>query len=696
VHCAKQKHESRLAELQTGVATYQRHNTAATDDSAISFVNGESSNSAIRYPTPTTTSSSAQEEEKDEAQNDDVSLPSLESEVQSDSDSNLTEIKTASTMEGSAPISSRIRMDNMTNFHKTNESQHNVGINRETRAKVANPVAKHFEIADQLSNDHENEGIVSECSAASLEGAESLGAESSNISIFAQHLEQPSLHQPTPPRTINKLTYIAAVNSTKAKADHINFPESAAKETHFNSKRANEHVLETPLSHQVERVSPDVSPKIFETGDANLHNSGPRPLTTHQEVADILASNFNEEDLTRKICRLSFDENNKLELNRQGATTAIIGALQAKGRENELVAIFGCKCILNLTCDENQCKLMGQLGACEAVCEALHSFSSNEDVALDACGAICNLAFNDDNCRQLSHFNAFQAVLQALSQWGQTNAAITYSAIVAISNLMIDPRCTRRFGKIGGPTITSTFGVWAASNPDIALEGCIIVRNLAEDVENATDLGKCGACQTVIEVLNLFCSSSVEHTFEACLAVRNLSISENNREILGSNGACQSLIHALETWMEKDAVLVVHTCLALRNLTSKNSANVNIVGSAGGCEVIIACARKWMKSNEDLAYAVCALFWNLAYNEKYAVDLVVNMDVCGLVADALRLYGSKNQRISSIACGTIVRLIQSTSNGNLAKKRFRMYEVISILDKSVANDNMHAALRALV
>ena len=389
---------------------------------------------------------------------------------------------------------------------------------------------------------------------------------------------------------------------------------------------------------------------------------------------------------------------------------AVIEAMRSQAHENETVARFGCKTMLNLAGESKEAReKLGRLGACEVCLVGLASHPSHEKVVVEACGAICNLALDEWNAKELRRLGAFRLLSQALDRFGSMNQGLAFAGISACLNLIADKESAKRFGRSGGARSSlSCLLAWGEINPDIALEGCVAVRNLGEDLSMARELGRLGACDAVAKCMIQFGLQRKENALEGLIAMRNLSIDEVNRMVMfRTNGSflARIIVRCMDVYGAEDAIFFTHACLTIRNLTSKNEHNARVLSNAGLCECLTQIGMVWLKKSqeapndenvldvEDVAYGVCAAVWNLSFDLSAARNMLKHSSVSKFLPEALRICGGKSSKVSLIACGAIFRLVATC--GSVARKDLTRNGIMDALRSTCPNENLHAAIDCL-
>ena len=169
------------------------------------------------------------------------------------------------------------------------------------------------------------------------------------------------------------------------------------------------------------------------------------------------------------------------------------------------LAKFGSRAVNNLARnnDDNK-KLLGQSGACEAVTRAMRTHSTDVEVAQWGSRAVGNLAFNADNRTKLGGAGACEELTRALklhpsnhsvAQWGCR--AVTYLA-------HLNPSNKAKLGTAGAAEeVTEALRTHLSSSyPDVAEQGCVAIQELADgNAENKLKLRAAGAEAAVALVL---------------------------------------------------------------------------------------------------------------------------------------------------------------------------------------------------
>lgn len=169
-------------------------------------------------------------------------------------------------------------------------------------------------------------------------------------------------------------------------------------------------------------------------------------------------------------------------LVRAGVCKALMDALRAFGKTNDLVAEYGCQALANLASDNYDDRMhLGQMDACELVVAVLSAFGkTHKGVAAVGCLAAGNLVNgNGINAGKLGKAGACEAVVDALRAFGTTN-------------------------------------------DQVAEYGCHAVANLGVYMPNVDKLSAAGACELVVLVLSAFGKTHHKVAECGCNAVAHL------------------------------------------------------------------------------------------------------------------------------------------------------------------------------
>lgn len=287
----------------------------------------------------------------------------------------------------------------------------------------------------------------------------------------------------------------------------------------------------------------------------------------------------------RAILNLVISDDNDRKCGEAGACELLVEVMKTHA-SNTIVSMQSCWAIRNMAASNNSNRVkFGVAGACGTIVQAINNHVQDAGVVEQACRAILNLAVENGNEVRLGRAGACTAVVKVLTHHPD-NTVVIEQALWAVRNLAAGGNAENRLN-LGRSGINEQVVIATSkyiSHTGIAEQGCRAMLNLAVDKENSKRLGEVGACELVVEILDLYASTIAE---QGLRAIYNLSVNEANAMKLGNVGAIPVVVKAFGNLVE-NPVIGEWGCKAAMNLSAgNNSMNRTKLGEAGVCPIIV-------------------------------------------------------------------------------------------------------------
>lgn len=276
-------------------------------------------------------------------------------------------------------------------------------------------------------------------------------------------------------------------------------------------------------------------------------------------------------------------------------------------------------------------EVLGELGACKAVTNAIQFHEGVEEVAKSGCLAVKALAYYND-----------------------TNKALLLEC--GVSPILIVILRGYRYANSGPATIEAA--AWAISS-------------FAMDFPKAkTALGIAGACEGLLEVCELH-SRNVETTFLIVKALFHVCDGNTaNRLKISFTGAADILLSVLQKYPEDDRIVeyVYSTMIGM----CLDKVGQSRLGTVNMPRHVVASLYKYEKTNEYMVLLCCALVTQLASNSKVNQDKLGNAGACKIIVMVMTKYmnsttGSTLANSSSDATASVSGGVNAGSSSTDAK-----------------------------
>ena len=251
-----------------------------------------------------------------------------------------------------------------------------------------------------------------------------------------------------------------------------------------------------------------------------------------------------------------------------GAAQAILEAMQ-RHRDDAAVQEAGCGALRNLAVnDENEVKLM-ELEAAQAILEAMKRHRDHAAVQEGGCGALGNLA-NAENRVKLMELEAAQAILEAM-KGHRDHAGVQAGGCAALRSLAVNDENEVKLMELEAAQAILEAMKRHRDHAAVQKEGCRALWILAVNDENEVKLMELEAAQAILEAMKRHRDhADVQHA--GCLALRNLSVNLD---------AAQAILEAMQRH-RNDAAVQEAGCGALRNLAVNDENKGEVDGAEGG------------------------------------------------------------------------------------------------------------------
>ncbi|RYG69842.1 hypothetical protein EON64_01715 [archaeon] len=261
---------------------------------------------------------------------------------------------------------------------------------------------------------------------------------------------------------------------------------------------------------------------------------------------------------------------------------------------------------------------LGQLGACQAVTKALLYHEGNEEVAMYGCYAVQALALDSEhNKHVLNEAGVCPVVVQTLRGYrhSPTGSGATEAAGRAINNMSM---------------------------------GC---------AENKLSLGSAGACEGLLEVLELF-NRSVDLTLLFVKALFNVCDGNSiNRVKISFSGAGDILHAVLQRYIDEERV--VDYVLSILIGMSMDKVGQSKLGTAGVPKTLAVLAGRYEKTSEHILVLLVVLIGVMARNSRANQEKLAQSGAFKIILSALARHsaqqGSSSLGSRSKLTGMMVR-----------------------------------------
>jgi hypothetical protein len=318
----------------------------------------------------------------------------------------------------------------------------------------------------------------------------------------------------------------------------------------------------------------------------------------------------------------------------RGVARQIIESMTAFPRQ-EQIQLLGCGALWTLAITEDNEAALSDLGAVNAMLNALQNHTTSVAVATQASGGLRNLCVSTGNADSIGSSGGLEAlVLTMRSHLG--DSTIQQQCLGALASLALDANNKPRLLTLGFLDLLCT--LLTQRFPDDAAvhqESLACLRNLCSGHRETKDLmGKQKLMQIVLNSARKFADLPLNQ-LHACGCMWNASAnSPTNKVLLIQLGAVELILAAMQTHPESEEILT-ECCGTLRNCSSIVE-NRSALFEAGVLEAVIACAKRFPNA-QVLMEQCCPLLFNMSDNDAFA-KRIVELGGVQLLVDTASTY----------------------------------------------------------
>jgi hypothetical protein len=274
------------------------------------------------------------------------------------------------------------------------------------------------------------------------------------------------------------------------------------------------------------------------------------------------------------------DNTNCLRLGELGICKEIIQYLKQEiGMNNTQSICDALICMVSLTnrCEQNN-KRFHQLGACELVVSCFSTYATRKDfnLTLRGCDMIHVFAQYAPNRTTLVNHGAMEQVIHCFKTWISTNAEISQAACICVANLSKDhPRNMLTFCNSGTCELLVEFMQrWCKNNSNNVVDAESRIRAVFNAIANLAagsssiikKLGSVGVCEEIVYILRKWDKTNEEIALRGCLVLQNLANDDEIKLKLCNAGACKQILDYLTVWGKIHQGIAYCGCGAVSNL----------------------------------------------------------------------------------------------------------------------------------
>lgn len=475
-------------------------------------------------------------------------------------------------------------------------------------------------------------------------------------------------------RNINKLITSEVLDtlsvSLESHAGEENMAEWGCRFIEKILAQSSPHTIEITVNEEASKESKEADKKkdkdnvkviskgsqaLFLATCAKLRTAGMNEMITsavqRQTISAVVAS-------IGALCigQMARDHNNQSRLSSAGACEGVVTALKRHSSHAD-VCTNTCYSIYYLCKEINNISWMGAYGACEAVCNALKIYSNDPNVVRYASLAVAALAYKDEgNLERLQKSDVNNILVAACSIHISTNYFIAENMCHAISNLCLEGSNVNNLGKCGACGLVVDILYSYASMHSVVTQALLAIAALA--VKQKTNKVHKGNTRKLVEKGVLEVSIAVIQKFiefddvqrAGGLALTALARLEVNKLQLSKNNACELIMHSMQLHIGNPLVLV-KLIFAIEALTSHCDANIQKFTALHVIEVLLQVLAK----HESVHYIVeCVLttLINICMINKNNFISVFSEAACKLYMKTLKLH-FKHPKVAKWGCHLI-------------------------------------------
>ncbi|PVV01483.1 hypothetical protein BB560_004098 [Smittium megazygosporum] len=263
---------------------------------------------------------------------------------------------------------------------------------------------------------------------------------------------------------------------------------------------------------------------------------------------------------------LAVDPKNKLLIVNIGGLEPLIRQMLSPNKEAQCNAVG---CITNLaTADENKAKI-AKSGALIPL--ARLAKSNDIRVQKNATGALLNMTHSAENRQQLVIAGAVHVLVSLLDA---QDVDVRYYSTTAVSNIAVDAGNRIQLQQSEPTLLPKLINLMTASEPKIAAQAALALRNLASDDDYQYTIVRNNALPSLKKML---ISSDAHMVLASIACLRNLSIHPDNERPILEAGFLQPIVNLLDNEYNLGEISC-HAISTLRNLSaSSDSTKISLV-----------------------------------------------------------------------------------------------------------------------
>lgn len=413
-------------------------------------------------------------------------------------------------------------------------------------------------------------------------------------------------------------------------------------------------------------------------------------------LCEVTVSTVQRQAISSTVCahgllaigELATDVANHDRLSTAAASEAIIGALKRHDNNVDVVN-NGCYAIHWLCSTENINSWMGANGGCDAVTNALIKHTaSNIAITKSACRAIGSLAYRDEgNINRLAAANACDAVVNALRTY-TTDPDIAEYACRAIYHLCYENNNVKEFGKKGACGLVVGVLQSHGNKASVVSQACLAIHALAVKIKidkvhsgNTRKLVEKKAIEAVVGVMQKY-PSNAEVQQSAAMAVASLGRLDANRNALGAANACELIMTGMDNHALNGAVMG-KLALAVEVLSTGSDEHKAKFAEGRTVESLMQALIKQEKQGLIVSEIFRALIVMLTHEQSRI--LIRSEPSCKQIVKAIRIH-ERDIIPSKYGC----QLVYSLCSDDIARTRFGTFRgceaIVSILNKLGVKD----------